>query len=147
MGMKIKMDVAKFKERLRATADQLGRATRPAAQAGAQVVYDRAKQIVSAELVSKREHKFHIEGRVYGPFQPGTLLRSIYQAFSDDNSFKDVSTYHVSWNADKAPYGAMVEFGDSKTGATSFIARSIKETRSEVRAAIKARFIEEVNRK
>ena len=147
MGMKIKMDVAKFKEQLRATADELGRATRPAAQEGAQVVYDRAKQIVSAELVSKREHKFHIEGRVYGPFQPGTLLRSIYQAFSDDNSFKDVSTYHVSWNADKAPYGAMVEFGDSKTGATSFIARSIKETRSEVRAAIKARFIEEVNRK
>ena len=43
MGMKIKMDVAKFKEHLRATADELGRATRPAAQAGAQVVYDRAK--------------------------------------------------------------------------------------------------------
>ena len=111
------------------------------------MVYDRAKQIVSAELVSKREHKFHIEGRVYGPFQPGTLLRSIYQAFSDDNSFKDVSTYHVSWNADKAPYGAMVEFGTSRAAAQSFIARSIKETRSEVRAAIKARFIEEVNRK
>ena len=61
MGMKINMDVAKFKEQLRATADELGRATRPAAQ--------------------------------------------------------------------------------------SFIARSIKETRSEVRAAIKARFIEEVNGK
>ena len=147
MGMKINMDVAKFKERLRATADELGRATRPAAQEGAQVVYDRAKQIVSAELVSKREHKFHIEGRVYGPFQPGTLLRSIYQAFSDDNSFKDVSTYHISWNADKAPYGAMVEFGTSRAAAQSFIARSIKETRSEVRAAIKARFIEEVNGK
>ena len=147
MGMNIKMDVAKFKEQLRSTADDLNRATRPAAQSGVQVIYDRAKQIVSAELVSKREHKFHIEGRVYGPFQPGNLLRSIYQAFSKDNSYRDVSTYHVSWNADKAPYGAAVEFGNSKNGSTSFIARSIKETKSEVRAAIKARFIEEVNGK
>ena len=146
MGMKIKMDVAKFKEHLRATADELGRATRPAAQAGAQVVYDRAKQIVSAELVSKREHKFHIEGRVYGPFQPGTLLRSIYQAFSDDNSFKDVSTYHVSWNADKAPYGAVVEFGGSEEAPTSFIARAVVETRPQVRQAIRQRYIEEVTK-
>ena len=146
MGMKIKMDVAKFKDQLRATADELNRATRPAAQAGAQVIYDRAKQIVSTELVSKREHKFHIEGRVYGPFQPGTLLISLYQAFSDDNSFKDASTYHISWNATKAPYGAAVEFGNSKQGPTSFIGRSVSETRSAVRQAIKQRYLEEANK-
>ena len=144
MGLKVKMNIAKFKEELRETADILNKATRPAAQAGAQIIYDRAKQLAP---VSDHAHMFNIEGGVYGPFSPGNLRDSIYQAFSKDNSYKDVSTYHVSWNADKAPYGAMVEFGTSRAAAQSFIARSIKETRSEVRAAIKARFIEEVNRK
>lgn len=146
MGMKVKMDIAKFKEELAATADVLNKATRPAAQAGAQVIYERARYIVASELVSERPHKFHIEGRVYGPFNPLTLFKSIYQAFSRDNSYKDTSTYHVSWNADKAPYGAVVEFGDSKNGATSFIARSVKETRAKVREAIKQVYLAEVKK-
>ena len=144
MGMKISMNVVKLKEELRAAADVLNKATRPAAQAGAQIIYDRAKQLAP---VSKNSHMFNIEGRSYGPFKPGTLRDSIYQAFSKDNSFSDVSTYHISWNADKAPYGYAVEFGTSKAPAHSFIARAVKETRSQVRAAIKARFIEEVNKK
>lgn len=144
MGMKIKMDVAKFKEQLRATADELGRATRPAAQEGAQIIYLQARLNCPE---SDAAHMFHGTNAVYGPYSPGNLRNSIYQVFSKDNSFKDVSTYHISWNADKAPYGAMVEFGTSRAAAHSFIARSIKETRSEVRAAIKARFIEEVNKK
>ena len=144
MGMKIKMDVAKFKEQLRATADELGRATRPAAQAGAQIIYLQARLNCPE---SEFAHMFHGTNAVYGPYSPGNLRNSIYQVFSEDNSYKDVSTYHVSWNADKAPYGAMVEFGTSRAAAKSFIARSIKETKAEVRAAIKARFIEEVNGK
>ena len=144
MSMKIKMDVAKFKEQLRATADELGRATRPAAQEGAQIIYLQARLNCPE---SESAHMFHGTNAIYVPYSPGNLRNSIYQVFSKDNSFKDVSTYHISWNADKAPYGAMVEFGTSRAAAHSFIARSIKETRSEVRAAIKARFIEEVNRK
>ena len=144
MGMKIKMDVAKFKEQLRATADELGRATRPAAQEGAQIIYLQARLNCPE---SESAHMFHGTNAIYGPYSPGNLRNSIYQVFSKDNSFKDVSTYHISWNADKAPYGAMVEFGTSRAAAHSFIARSIKETKAEVRAAIKARFIEEVNRK
>ena len=35
MSMRIKVDIAKFKEQLRATADELNQATRPAAQSGA----------------------------------------------------------------------------------------------------------------
>lgn len=143
-GMKIKMDVGKFKEELKATADRLNKATRPAAQAGAQIIYDRARQLAP---VSKAAHMFSIEGRTYGPYSPGNLRDSIYQAFSKDNSFKDVSTYHVSWNADKAPYGAMVEFGTSKSPAHSFIRAAIIETRSQVRAAMKQRYIEEVSKK
>ncbi|MEN6538695.1 MAG: HK97-gp10 family putative phage morphogenesis protein [Mizugakiibacter sp.] len=142
--MKIKMDVRKFKEDLRATADMLNKATRPAAQAGAQIIYDRAKVLAP---VAAAPHYFYGQNRRYGPFAPGNLRESIYQAFSQDNSFKDVSTYHISWNASKAPYGAMVEFGTSKAPARSFIAAAVAETRAEVRAAIKARFIEEVSGK
>jgi hypothetical protein len=57
-----------------------------------------------------------------------------------------VSTYHISWNKDKAPYGYVYEWGNSKRGAKSFIARSVIETRAQVREAIKARYIEEVNK-
>ena len=136
----------KFRQEISRELEVLRKATRPAAQAGAQIVYDRAREIVASELVSKREHKFYIEGRVYGPFQPGNLLRSIYQAFSKDNSYIDSSTYHISWNADKAPYGAVVEFGGSEEAPTSFIARAVVETRPQVRQAIRQRYIEEVTK-
>lgn len=141
MGMKISMNVAKFKEELRATAAELGRATRPAAQEGAEIIYRQAKLDCP---VSETPHMFHGTHKVYGPYAPGTLRDSIYQVFSKDNSWRDVSTYHVSWNAEKAPYGFMVELGTSRTPAHSFIARAIAETRSDVRVAIKQRFIEEV---
>lgn len=67
---------------------------RPAAQAGAQVLYDEVKQRASA-LGSKT----------------GNLKSSIYQVFSADNSGAMRSTYHVSWNARKAPHGHLVEYG------------------------------------
>lgn len=144
MSARIKVDIGKFKEQLNATKDVLNQATRPAAQAGAQIVYERAKTLVP---VSTAAHKFYGTHAVYGPYNPGTLRDSIYQAFSKDNSFTDVSTYHVSWNADKAPYGGMVEFGTSKAPAHSFIGRAIAETRQKVRAAMKQRYIDEVNSK
>lgn len=140
-SIKISVDVAKFKEQLKAKAEELGRATRPAAQEGAEIIYRQAKMYAP---VSEAPHMFHGTHAVYGPYSPGNLRDSIYQVFSQDNSFKDVSTYHVSWNADKAPYGAMVEFGTSQSPPQSFIARAVKETRQQVREAMKARFIAEV---
>ena len=144
MGMKISINMRQFKQEMAAELELLQKATRPAAQAGAQIVYERANQLAP---VSKAAHIFQIEGRKYGPFAPGNLRDSIYQAFSKDNSYKDVSVYHVSWNATKAPYGAMVEVGTSRAPAQSFIARAVAETRAEVRAAIKQRYIEEVTKK
>lgn len=145
MSGKIRVNIAKFKEELRATAEELNRATRPAAQAGAQVIYDRAKSI-AAGIVSEKPHKFYGTHGVYGPYQPGNLRNSIYQAFSQDNSYRDVSTYHISWNADKAPYGGMVEFGTSHSAAQSFIGRAVIETRAAVRAAVKQRYLEELDK-
>ena len=142
MSARIKVDIAGFKQQLQSTADKMNQATRPAAQAGAQIIYERAKALVP---VSSAAHMFHGSHAIYGPYRPGTLRNSIYQVFSKDNSFRDVSTYHVSWNADKAPYGYAYEFGESKKGAQSFIRRAVAETRKQVREAIKQRFIEEVN--
>lgn len=69
-------------------------AARPAAQAGAQVLYD-AVRVNVASL--KR--------------WTGNLQRSIYQAYSQDNSRPGYATYHVSWNHKKAPHGHLVEWG------------------------------------
>lgn len=143
MGLKVSINMRQFKQEMAAELALLQKATRPAAQAGAQIVYERAKQLAP---VSDAPHMFQIEGRVYGPFKPGTLRDSIYQAFSNDNSYKDVSVYHVSWNATKAPYGAMVEVGTSRAPAKSFIARAVAETRAQVREAIKQRYIEELTK-
>ena len=91
-----------------ATLRQIEDAARPAAQAGAQVLYDEVKRNV-ARIRRKT----------------GKLAASIYQVYSKSNSGQGHATYHVSWNAKKAPHGHLVEFGhlqryevthDPKTG-------------------------------
>lgn len=148
MGMAVRMNVAQFKEQLRATTERFHAATRPAAQAGAQIIYDRAR--INAP-VSERAHFFYgraskKSGVRYGPFRPGNLRDSIYQVYSKSKSYKDVSTYQISFNKDKAPYGFMVHNGTSSTTANPFIGRAIVETRAEVREAIKTRYIAEVRK-
>ena len=137
------MNVAAFKEGLRAKVDKLHAATRPAAQAGAQIIYERARLEAP---VSADSHYFYIRGKKYGPYAPGTLRDSIYQVFSKDNSYKDVSTYHISFNKSEAPYGFIVHNGTSRTAAHPFISKAVVETRSQVRQAIKARYLEEVDK-
>ena len=143
MGMAVRMNVTAFKEQLRAEVDKLHAATRPAAQAGAQIIYERARLEAP---VSADSHYFYIRGKKYGPYAPGTLRDSIYQVFSKDNSYKDVSTYHISFNKSEAPYGFIVHNGTSRTAAHPFISKAVVETRSQVRQAIKARYLEEVNK-
>lgn len=143
MGMAVRMNVAAFKEGLRAKVDKLHAATRPAAQAGAQIIYERARLEAP---VSADSHYFYIRGKKYGPYAPGTLRDSIYQVFSKDNSYKDVSTYHISFNKSEAPYGFIVHNGTSRTAAHPFISKAVVETRSQVCQAIKARYLEEVNK-
>ena len=148
-SVNIKMDLGAFQQEIKATAERMGEATRPAAQKGADIIYRLAKiyaPVFEAEPGKDGAHYFYGQYQRYGPFRPGNLRDSIYQAFSKDNSFSDVSTYHVSWNAEKAPYGGMVEFGTSRAPAKSFIGRAVKESRKEVRAAMKARFIEELSK-
>lgn len=141
MSGRVSLNMSRFREQLSATFDELCRATRPAAQEGAEIIYRQAKLYCP---VGDAPHMFNGTHQVYGPYSPGNLRDAIYQVFSKDKSFKDVSTYHVSWNKDKAPYGYMVELGTSHTPAHSFLGRAIADTRSEVKAAMKRRYIEEV---
>jgi hypothetical protein len=87
-------------------------AVRPAAQAGAQVLYDEVLQRVPTAGTA------HVlkSGRV---IQPGALKGAIYQVYSKGNSneLNGLATYHVSYNAKKAPHGSLVEFGHVMTRA------------------------------
>lgn len=90
----LSVDTSGFESLLSDLGDATEEVVRPAAQAGAQVLYDAVKGNVSKI------------GKV-----SGNLAASIYQAYSRDNSGPVTATYHVSWNHTKAPHGGLVEFG------------------------------------
>lgn len=93
-SFRINIDLTGVDAAMDGLAEQAEAAARPAAQAMAQVLYDEVKRNVSRI----RRHS-------------GNLAASIYQVYSKDNSGKGHATYHVSWNARKAPHGYNVEFG------------------------------------
>lgn len=94
MSMTIRCDLASLDTLLDELQGDVEAAARPAAQAGAQVLYDEVLRRVRSI------------GKV-----TGNLDNSIYQAYSKDNSKHGVAVYHISWNARKAPHGGLVEFG------------------------------------
>ena len=94
MSLFIRVDIADAEAMLDGLAGDAEAAARPAAQAMAQVFYD----AVRANVARIRR-------------KSGNLAGSIYQAFSQDNSAEGRATYHVSWNAKKAPHGHLVEYG------------------------------------
>jgi hypothetical protein len=70
-------------------------AVRPAAQAGAQVLYDAAKENVGR----MKQHT-------------GNLYKSIYQKFVPEQSVDGQNAfYRISWNLSKAPHGHLLEWG------------------------------------
>lgn len=105
-----------------AMREDVAQALRPAAQEGAQVLYDevRTKVPVSAEAHWFHGKSFKKNGKKY-LFQPGTLRSAIYQVHSKDNSGQMFHTYHISWNHRKAPYGFMVEYGTANAPPKFFL--------------------------
>lgn len=93
MGRYVKANTDLLVKYLERCSERMEDVIRPAAQAGAQVIYDRVKLNV---------------GRL-GKFS-GNLDRSIYQVYSDKSDTKR-AIYHVGWNNKKAPHGVNVEFG------------------------------------
>lgn len=94
MSFNLSIDVRAFESEMEQLAERADKAVRPAAQAGAQVLYERVKVNVASL------------GR-----KTGNLDSSIYQAYSADNSNESNAVYHISWNATKAPHGHLVEWG------------------------------------
>lgn len=92
--MTTKVDTSDLVAYLEQLAQNAEDAVRPAAAAGAKVIYDQVKMNVDAL------------GRV-----TGNLANSIYRVLSEDNSGPGRATYHISWNHLKAPHGHLVEFG------------------------------------
>ena len=88
------LDIPSLKKFIQESSAKVDEAVRPAAQAGAQVIYDQAKRNVQA--IGKKT---------------GNLERSIYQKFSQEKSKPLTAVYHVSWNHKTAPHGRLVEYG------------------------------------
>lgn len=93
-SLTMKIDSQALDELLDSIEGLADEAVRPAAQAMAQVFYDEVKRNVAK----------------IGRFT-GNLDKGVYQAYSDSNSNQTKATYHVSWNAKKAPHGHLVEWG------------------------------------
>lgn len=96
-ALTVTMDVASFDSMMDGMAEQVMEAVRPAAQAGAEVLYSAVLRNVAA-LGAKT----------------GNLERSIYQAYSTHHSTEEKAVYEVSWNPRKAPHAHLVENGYTK---------------------------------
>lgn len=118
----IKFDSSGLNAALDDLATQVQHSVRPAAQAGAQVLYD--------------------EARLRAPERSGLLKSSIYQTYSKDNSGADHATYHVSWNHTVAPHGHLLEFGTSRAPAHPFIRPAFEARKQDALTASKTKFEE-----
>jgi HK97 gp10 family phage protein len=131
MALKFSFDSSQIDTFLADARKALEASLRPVAQAGAEVFYRAVLQNANFP-VSKKMHWFYGTswrkyGIKYGPFYPGNLAKSVYQAWSQKHSGVSKQTYEVSWSTKVtashgyAPYGHMVEFGTSRTPARAFI--------------------------
>lgn len=101
MSMTIDVDMAGLDGMIDEMQGDVESAAGPAAQAAIQILYDEILRNVAG--IGKKS---------------GNLERAIYQAYSKDNSATGRATYHVSWNARKAPHGHLLENGFIQRYAT-----------------------------
>jgi HK97 gp10 family phage protein len=142
----ISYDLTALRQEIAEQKARVAAATRPAAQAAAQVFYEAAR--INAP-VSEEAHYFYGKGykkggKKYGPYQPGNLRNGIYQAFAEKKSGPSKATYRVSVNLQKVPYAAMVELGTSRMPAHSYIGKAFAEQGAKAAEAMRATFISRV---
>ena len=107
------------------------KAIRPAAQAGAQVLYDEVRARVP---VSREGHLFYGSAAKSAPkgqkkqhaywFNSGSLRKAIYQKHVPEKAVDGTHVYHISWRKtgpDAVPYGFMVEYGTARSPARPFL--------------------------
>lgn len=125
MSLSMRFDVAAVQDFVSALRDDVQQAIRPAAQAGSQLLYEQVQRNVPRGTQGHWFHgtSFKKNGKKYW-FDAGTLSKSIYQVYSQDNSGPQLATYQISWNHRKAPYGFMVEYGTVRTRPVGFVRRA-----------------------
>lgn len=133
--MDIRFDLDGFRTQIQAKQEAIAKATRPAAQAGAQVIYEAARLNAPA---SGKTHYFYIRGKKYGPYAPGNLRDAIYQVYSKDHSGGNKAEYQVSWNFKKAPYGFIAH------KKQPFMVIALHDYAEPALQAMKQRFLQEM---
>lgn len=88
------IDMSEFNALIKDLGEGIEDAIRPAAQAGAQVIYDQVKVNVNSIGVKS-----------------GNLRKAIYQAYDTKESTDLKKIYGISWNKKTAPHGQLLEFG------------------------------------
>ena len=91
---RMSFDISGLERALEADKQAVAESVRPAAQAGAQVLYEAVKSNVSR--IKKKT---------------GNLAASIYQAYSESQSGPAKAAYHIAPNHKKAPHWWLVEYG------------------------------------
>lgn len=129
----VAFDFSRLSSKLDAITKAAGDATRPAAQAGAQVLYD---EVRARAPVSKKAHSTKGKKQTY---QPGNLRDAIYQAFIEKESGSKNSKYRISWNKKEAFYARFVEFGTSKSAARPFLRPAYDAVSAKALKAAQAR--------
>lgn len=133
--LRVDFDMSALDAQLGALQATVADAIRPAAQAGAQVLYDEVR------TNAPRSEKAHFTKGKKQQFNPGNLQAAIYQTFSNDASTPGKSAvYEISWNKQKAFYGRFVEFGTSKMPAHSFLRRAGESHMAQALRAADAEF-------
>lgn len=131
----ITFDAAGLTAALEQLGDGVKDQVRPAAQAGAQVLYEEVLRRVPVASTARKTKS----GRLIAP---GALKASIYQVYSRDNSPAGTATYHISWNYRKAPHGHLVEYGTSRAPAHPFLRPSFDAKAQAALEAARAKFAE-----
>lgn len=132
----LNFDDSALQAQLNALQEKLQETARPAAQAGAQVLYE---EVRLRAPVSKQTHSTKGKRQTY---QPGNLRSAIYQVYSKSNSNETKATYQVSYNQKKAFYGRFIEFGTVKSPARPFIRPSYDAKNVAALQTAKAKFLE-----
>lgn len=144
-SVNIRVDTSQFDALMSRLEDAAEESVRPAAQAGANVLYEEAKRLAGR---SDKPHFFYGTSWKKGSesktgryrFEPGNLQKAIYQVYSKDNSTTEKATYHVSWNFTKAPYGLFVEYGLNpfSPNRKPFLRPALINKRAEAIAAVES---------
>jgi hypothetical protein len=109
-SVKITVNTDQVVAGLEAMNNRVHAAVRPAAQAGAQLIYE----AVHFNLDTMLGKQCNVDIR-------GVLKSAIYQKFITERSVEGlIATYHVSWNSSKAPHAWLVEYGHRQIYRTYF---------------------------